>query len=619
MSADVTAGATQAAAEKVVRSINFDSGFIDFSHLFALEPSSHSSGDDLMGQTLSHRKKLYDSDDSSNDGDDDSDGGVLIESMTSDVSIPVKLEIGSGSGEWVVAQASADLYHSHSAGSSDGSTSKHTSACPLPSPRALWLSLELRCDRVYDTLCRSVVQNLTEGVQYEQMWKHQQYVQQQKFPFKGSSGKTQTPSDHADAAGSSGGDDGLLQFSSFIPSSLGDRPSSGSTSSTAPAGSASATSTVPDFLPIASAHFAGLRNLAILGGDATKVLPDRITPDSLTSIFINHPEPPERTSGEGESQGMHLLTQRFFGEMHRVLKPEGTVTIVTDNLPYGKSLMAAVAKSAAEALRLKEKHEKGEMKTNGDNSNKQGSVKSAEAEVKKVVYHPAFVSVFLEADDSIPRTLQDSVDVVGASTTENKSATTTGDSKKAKDGQAVLTSLGNKQANGHGATRPTAAAAAASVGKKSQGKKRYDSNDTGSDSDSDDSDDDGANDGTVAFAYDNDGEFGSAISGSVKNKAATPTAAAAKGKQAYGEGAAGQQRASASGSRSSSSGSGSNGSGSGSGSGSGNHVVQLWRGSCTDIHGHGGHSVEASSYFDRLWERGQKKRRWFLVLKKLEL
>ena len=43
-------------------------------------------------------------------------------------------------------------------------------------------------------------------------------------------------------------------------------------------------------------------------------------------------------------------------------------------------------------------------------------------------------------------------------------------------------------------------------------------------------------------------------------------------------------------------------------------TLELWRGDSEDS-GPGGRA--SSSYFDRLWERGQKKRRWFIVLCKL--
>lgn len=50
-------------------------------------------------------------------------------------------------------------------------------------------------------------------------------------------------------------------------------------------------------------------NLAIIAGDASVVLPCLIRPSSVSTIFVNHPEPPERRSGGEEmSQGSHLLT-----------------------------------------------------------------------------------------------------------------------------------------------------------------------------------------------------------------------------------------------------------------------------------------------------------------------
>jgi tRNA G46 methylase TrmB len=50
-------------------------------------------------------------------------------------------------------------------------------------------------------------------------------------------------------------------------------------------------------------------NLAIMGGDATLVLPEVIHDSCVQQIFVNHPEPPERASGgEDMSQGKHMLT-----------------------------------------------------------------------------------------------------------------------------------------------------------------------------------------------------------------------------------------------------------------------------------------------------------------------
>jgi hypothetical protein len=49
---------------------------------------------------------------------------------------------------------------------------------------------------------------------------------------------------------------------------------------------------------------------------------------------------------------------------------------------------------------------------------------------------------------------------------------------------------------------------------------------------------------------------------------------------------------------------------------SGRVVQSLWRGDSSELDAV---DVSVSSYFDRLWDRGQKKRRWFIVLKKLVL
>ncbi|KAJ1394757.1 hypothetical protein B484DRAFT_459110, partial [Ochromonadaceae sp. CCMP2298] len=163
--------------------------------------------------------------------------------------LPVKLEICSGDGEWVVAQASAD-YEAASRAQTGGYSQV---------PKALWLSLELRCDRVQRTLVQQILSN---------------------------------------------------------PSLL--------------------------------THSREINNLAILGGDASKILPSRIPPCSISAIFINHPQPPERVAGAGfggrdKNQGAHLLTEGFFKDMGRVLKTHGTITIVTDNLSYAKTLAASVA------------------------------------------------------------------------------------------------------------------------------------------------------------------------------------------------------------------------------------------------------------------------------------
>jgi pentatricopeptide repeat protein len=118
--------------------------------------------------------------------------------------------------------------------------------------------------------------------------------------------------------------------------------------------------------------FQNVRNLCSIHGDATAILPNHFSPGSVHSIFINHPEPPVQFGGwgsksegaaEGEtnnqeesaskgvpkksggdwSQGKHLLSLEFFAQLERVLIAGGTITVVTDNLWYGKMLLRSVA------------------------------------------------------------------------------------------------------------------------------------------------------------------------------------------------------------------------------------------------------------------------------------
>lgn len=112
-------------------------------------------------------------------------------------------------------------------------------------------------------------------------------------------------------------------------------------------------------------------NLLMLGGDANSILRKYIPSNSISHIFVNHPEPPERTglykdnhnrrkrNSDGDddsddessgvinwSSGRHLLTSNFFKLMHQILTNEtaatsssnGLITIVTDNKQYALQL-----------------------------------------------------------------------------------------------------------------------------------------------------------------------------------------------------------------------------------------------------------------------------------------
>lgn len=51
-----------------------------------------------------------------------------------------------------------------------------------------------------------------------------------------------------------------------------------------------------------------VRNLCVLAGDAKVVVPKFIAPNSFHEVFVNHPEPPQQTSGHrDDSEAAHLL------------------------------------------------------------------------------------------------------------------------------------------------------------------------------------------------------------------------------------------------------------------------------------------------------------------------
>lgn len=94
---------------------------------------------------------------------------------------------------------------------------------------------------------------------------------------------------------------------------------------------------------ITRAVLSDVHNLAILAGDASVILPQRLPYSSVSSVFVLHPEPPERVSGGGNNQGKHLLTAGFMRHIHAVLIVSGTLAIVSDNLKYLTQLATCVS------------------------------------------------------------------------------------------------------------------------------------------------------------------------------------------------------------------------------------------------------------------------------------
>lgn len=181
-----------------------------------------------------------------------------------DSSVPIKLEIGAGNGDWVVAQAAVD--RSYNSRDPAPAPAPAGNAAKKAKPKGYWLAVELRCDRVNHIFSRNIVT--------------------------------------------------MSRLSGVYPA---------------------------DGVPQNDVQ----NNLAILGGDAAKILP-RLPENSISAVFINYPQPPERVQGVGEddnkNQGQHLLTRGFFQSILAVLKTDGgRMTLLTDNLSYGQSLAAILS------------------------------------------------------------------------------------------------------------------------------------------------------------------------------------------------------------------------------------------------------------------------------------
>ena len=181
--------------------------------------------------------------------------------------IPIKLEIGSGNGDWIVAQAAADRIVESSSHNAEKSITV----------RGNWIACELRNDRAHH------------------IWSNHFLTARHLI--------SSPQSEHYDV----------------------------------------------------STAMKGGNNLAVLAGDASKIVKNFIEKETVSSIFINYPQPPERVAGDHKNQGKHLLTHEFFCDMMGILKKKGTITILTDNLLYAQSLAQTIATMNKTALHSRKK------------------------------------------------------------------------------------------------------------------------------------------------------------------------------------------------------------------------------------------------------------------------
>lgn len=96
------------------------------------------------------------------------------------------------------------------------------------------------------------------------------------------------------------------------------------------------------FRTVARASLIGLQSLCAIVGDAAAGL-QKIAPRSVAHVFVNFPEPPLRRGGTEEDSGSapHLLTTEVLRSIQRVLRPGGTLLILSDNAVYVRQLASA--------------------------------------------------------------------------------------------------------------------------------------------------------------------------------------------------------------------------------------------------------------------------------------
>ena len=98
-----------------------------------------------------------------------------------------------------------------------------------------------------------------------------------------------------------------------------------------------------------------VKNLCCVGAEASSFLRDRIRNGTVSTIFVNHPEPPTQAFGsdekvlssisDGGDEPGHMLTSKALIHAAECLKRgEGRVVIVTDNQLYGRLICATISK-----------------------------------------------------------------------------------------------------------------------------------------------------------------------------------------------------------------------------------------------------------------------------------
>lgn len=108
---------------------------------------------------------------------------------------------------------------------------------------------------------------------------------------------------------------------------------------------------------------AQLRNLCCVGSECGSFLRDRVQTGSVSTIFVNHPEPPTQTydaatnnitTGTGAEEPAHMLNSQIIISAARCLEPKGKgrLIIVTDNVIYARLICRTMIRVLEEDTKL---------------------------------------------------------------------------------------------------------------------------------------------------------------------------------------------------------------------------------------------------------------------------
>jgi tRNA G46 methylase TrmB len=110
-----------------------------------------------------------------------------------------------------------------------------------------------------------------------------------------------------------------------------------------------------------------VNNLCVVGGDSGNFLLNFLTPESVDTVYVNHPEPPTQTFGaesdalkaitQGGDEPAHMLHSNILIAAAKALKKRSKLVIVTDNKWYGMLICATLSKVKKANPKLLDNHD----------------------------------------------------------------------------------------------------------------------------------------------------------------------------------------------------------------------------------------------------------------------